>query len=464
MNKFALSIVLGSCAAGFLTSCDDENIGSSIVNGDVSIEVDSSFTVTGHSVRYADFNSRSESLLIGRLSAEGFGDLEAYFASRLMPANAISIPDTIPLDSVKGMRLRFRMKSTDFTGDSLAPQQLTVYNLTKQLPDDINNTTDLDGYYDTSSPLGVSSYTVTALGTDNVNSANRSINIELSKDFARELVYKYRTTPSVFQWPDKFAELFPGIVVKSTFGRGLVANISNTEFITYYNVPAKKTVVVDGVGVVRDTLHTDSTSIFAITPEVLSANLMQMRPAQNIVERIAAGECIMMSPGGYNVEVAFPAQDILNRYLSDNFNLGVINALTYEIPAHTVENSYDIAPPPYILMIKTSKMEEYFSNNDIPEDEDTDAFWAAYDASKGSYTFSSMRPYIVDLMRKGTVNPEDTQFTLVPVNITTEQAGSTYNPKTVVTGCRYYIAHPTICRLDIPGSKVKFTYSRQVIK
>lgn len=464
MNKFALSIVLASCAAGLLTSCDDENTGSSIVRGEVSIEVDSSFTVTGRSVRYADFDSRSASLLIGRLSAEDFGELEASFASRLMPANAISIPDTIPLDSVKGMRLRFRMKSTDFTGDSLAPQQLTVYKLTKQLPNDINNATNLDGYYDTSAPLGAVSYTVTALGTNNVNSANRSINIELSKDFARELVNRYRTDPSIFQWPDRFAQLFPGIVVKSTFGRGLVANISNTEFITYYNVPAKKTVVVDGVGVARDTLRTDSTSIFAITPEVLSANLMQMRPAQNIVQRITSGECILMSPGGYNVEVEFPAQAILNRYLSDNFNLGVINTLTYEIPAKSVENSYGITLPPYMLMIKTSKMKDFFLNNEIPEEDDTDAFWAAYDSSTGSYTFSSMRPYIIDLMQKGTVTPEDTQFTLVPVSITTEQAGSTYNPKTVVTGCEYYIAHPTICSLNIPASKVKFTYSRQVIK
>lgn len=467
MNRFPLYITLAvASSAALLSSCGDENnIGSSITKGEVTIEVDSLFSVSGRAIQDAQFDSRSLELLIGRLSAEGYGELEAGFASRLMPASTLPIPDSIPLDSVKSMVLRFRYHSNAFTGDSLAPQQLSVYRLTRQLPDDIDNTTDLTGYYDESAPMGSRSYTVTALGTVNSQKGTRSIDVPLSPEYAREVIRQYRTDPSVFQWASSFAEVFPGIVVKSTFGRGLVANISNTEFVTYYNTPARTTVIVDGVGVARDTLRRDSASLFAITPEVLSANIMRLRPSQNIVSRVAAGECILMSPGGYNVQIDFPAQQIVERYLNDNFNLGVINTLTYTVPAQTIANTYNIAPPPYLLMVKSHKAREFFASNSLPEENDKEVFWAAYDADKKQYMFSNMRPYIIDLMQRNTpITEEDTQFTLVPVSITTETAGSSYNPRTIVTKCQYYIAHPSMCLLDIPASKVKFTYSRQVIK
>ena len=94
--------------------------------------------------------------------------------------------------------------------------------------------------------------------------------------------------------------------------------MTNTEFIAYYERKVKKTVVENGVGVSRDTIVTDSATLFAISPEVLSANLITLKPSQNILEMVAAGQQVLMSPGGYNVEIDFPAQDILNRYNSDN--------------------------------------------------------------------------------------------------------------------------------------------------
>ncbi len=459
----AVAALVASCA---LSSCDDDSqVGSSITKGEVSIEVDSLFTVVGRSVRPERYDSRSADLLIGRLKAEGYGELESYFAGRLMPATSLSIPDTIKEEAVTGMNLRFIFPSSAFTGDSMAPQQLSVYKLTRQLPDDIDNATDLDGFYDPSSPLGTKSYSATAIGTTNANKTKRSVTVPLGADYARSVVRQYRKDASVFQWPATFAKYFPGIVVRSTFGRGMVANMTNTEFIAYYERKVKKTVVENGVGVSRDTIVTDSATLFAISPEVLSANLITLKPSQNILEMVAAGQQVLMSPGGYNVEIDFPAQDIINRYNSDNFNIGVINTLTYTVPVSHIENSYGINPPPYLLMVKSAKMKEFFASNSIPEEDDDEVFWAKYDKEKKEYVFSSLRPYITALMRDGgEVKPEDMRFTLVPVNITTEQAGSSYNPRTVVTACRYYIAHPTMCVLDIPASKVKFTYSRQVIK
>lgn len=454
----ASSVILPSCE-------DDNNVGGSITPGEVSIEVDSLFTVSGRSVRSPKFDSAVSDLLIGRLSAEEYGELQAAFTGQLMPAAELSIPDTIPLEDVSGMTLRFSFKKSNFTGDTLAPQQLTVYPLTRQLPSDIDNTFDPSGYYDPSNSMGSASYTASTLGLSSKSTGTGCVNVPLSPQFAREVVKRYRTDPSIFQWPEAFAKIFPGIYVRSSFGRGLVLNFSNTEFITYYHYTRKVNVVENGQSVSRDSVFTDSTTLFAISPEVLSANLLSIKPAPSLLERIQLGQQILQSPAGYNVEVDFPAQAILDRYLTDNFNLGVINTLTYTVPATTIKNDYGLTPPPYLLMIKTSKMDEFFAMDKIPEENDTEAFWASYNEDKGWYEFTSIRPYIVKLMQDGAeVKEEDCKFTLVPVSITTELVGPSYAQKTVVTKCTPYVAHPSLCILDIVNSKVKFTYSRQVIR
>jgi hypothetical protein len=76
-----------------------------------------------------------------------------------------------------------------------------------------------------------------------------------------------------------------------------------------------------------------------------------------------------------------------------------------------------------------------------------------------------MRDYIVDIMDKyGTEVPEDdTDFTLVPVNITTETVtdSSTGSSKVVVTYCAPFILRPTMGLLDFDRASVKFIFSRQ---
>ncbi|MCM1318958.1 MAG: DUF4270 domain-containing protein [Muribaculaceae bacterium] len=457
-----LSIVLGIA----LPSCDDEdNIGSSIAKGEVTIVVDSTFTVTGRTVRATNIDSRSGDLLIGRLSAEDYGELNASFVGRLMPAASLIIPDSIPLESISGMSLRFTFKSDGFTGDTLAPQQLSVYSLTKQLPSGIDNTFDPEGYYDESSPLGSASYTATDLKVIDSKTKVGYVNVPLKKEFAREVVAQYRKDPTVFQWPETFAQYLPGIFVKSTFGRGLVLNFTNSEFLTFWTYNAKTNKVVDNTSIVVDTLLTDTTSLFSISPEVLSANLLRTTPAESIRQRVAQGEYVIQSPAGYNVEIDFPAQAILDKYMTDDFNLGVINTLTYTLPVTVPTNTYGITAPPYMLMIKTSMLSSFFQQNKVPETDDTNVFWASYNSQTGEYVFNNLRPYIVELMKRGSqVNPEDVKFTLVPVNLTTETVGYGTAQKTVVTECVPYISHPSLCIVNLADSKVKFTYSRQVIR
>lgn len=459
-----------------LFSCEDGSYlpGDSLLRGDVSIEIDSTFVVTGRSIEYTTINSKSMTQLLGHLSVPEYGDLDCSFVSQLMAAGSLGIPDSIPTENVDSMRVRFRFANTAFTGDSLAPQQLKIYQLTKQLPSDIDNNFEPTGYYDPSNPIGVKSYTASHLGMndevfkgqyygDNYNPTwERAIWVKLPKDFSTKVVTEYRTNPSTFQSPTSFAEYFAGIYVKPTFGKGLVVDITNTEVISYYHHTKRVTVVENNVPVTKDSVMVDSATLFCVSPEIVSSNNIKYRPSQSLKNRIDAGETIVVAPVGYNVEIDFPAQAILDKYTTAGFNMAVINDLTLSIPVENVKNDHGLMPPPYLLMVKTSEMDKFFADKKVPDGKNS--FWAEYNSSTQCYNFTSMRQYILDLLHSGeAVSEEDCNFTLVPVWMTTE-AQNAYESTTVVTKCTPFISRPTMGRLNLDKAKVKFMFSKQNLR
>jgi hypothetical protein len=468
MNKTQLFASLLIGGGLWLVSCSDDSvIGESLANDEISITIDSAFKVSGHSVYVPDFDSRSRTLILGGVNVPEYGKLSASFVTQLMSATAMNISDTIPVDSVCGMNLKLSYRRQAITGDSLAPCQVKVFALNKDLPSDIMSNFDPTGYYDPSSPIGVKNYTASALGrTDSLYKTDLygHISIPVSLDLAKSVFNRYRNDPSVFQWPSTFVKYFPGLYVENTFGSGCVVNITVGEVALYYNYGKREGYADDdGVYRYRWVSAVDSVTLFSTAPEVLSSNNLSVKISDNITSKVAAGEPVLFAPNGYHVRIKFPTQDIINKYWSDTFNVGMVNNLTFSLPVSNIKNDYGITPPPYLLMVRTCDLDTFFENNSVPDN--VRSFWGTYASSTGLYTFTSMRDYIVDIMDKyGTEVPEDdTDFTLVPVNITTETVtdSSTGSSKVVVTYCAPFILRPTMGLLDFDRASVKFIFSRQ---
>ena len=466
--KRLLSIVLPCVliAVSFL-SCEEEGtIGSSLSKSEVTIIVDSSFKATGKTVEVKSINSKSMTQLIGRLSVPEYGNLTCSFVSQFMPAISLDIPDSITVDLVDSMKLCLSFNNGNLTGDSLAPQQLKVYRLNKQLPSDITNTFDPTGYYDISGLIGTKSYTGSALGMNDTllnKNETRSIYIELSQETAINIFNEYRNNPETFQWHSNFVNYFPGIFVEQSFGRGCVINITSTDVRIYYHTVQKtNTTDDDGKVVTTDKIIKDSTTVFTVSPEILSSINIKYNISESLKNKVSEGEFIITSPAGYNVEVYFPTQEILDKFITSDYNLAVINNLTFTIPVNEVSNDYGITPPPYLLMVKTSEIDNFFASSLIPDNKTS--FYASYDSEKKQYDFTSMREYIVELRKNGGITDEkDCTFTLIPVEIEMETSGYD-NSTMVVSLCTPYISRPSMCSLDMENAKIKFTYSKQSIR
>ncbi len=465
MKKFTAAILLSIPALCLMTACQDEisEVGNTLSRGEVTISVDTlKLNLNGHSDYSPKFDARAATNLLGRLQTEEYGELDCSYVTRLLPTPALGIPSDIPEEQIDSMKVIITVPRGSLAGDSLAPQQVKVYRLTSQIPSDIDNAFDPTGYFSEETLLGSKNFTLSALALSSSNYASDKaiqIRVPLSRESALEVVRKYRTEPEVFQWPSTFAQWIPGIYVAHSFGRGCVANVTQTKSCIYYHYDSTEVVVEDGHSVTKPVVKVDSVTNFVTSPAVLSSNRVSYSPS-SLLQSMAVNKCVVTAPGGFVTRFRFPAEEILKKYNEADHSLTVVANLIMTLPASKIEGKVDINVPPTLAMIPTSKVDEFFANQQIPDN--VTSFWGTYSSSKGTYTFTSMRQFITNLAQKGISSEDELDYTLVPVLLGTETSSD--GSVTSVTSCTPYMASPAMTVLDTEKASFVFTFSRQILK
>ncbi len=135
--KKIFNVLLAVAALLALYACTDETIGVSITDSVSSIIEDSSFVITGHSVRNDRVQMRTSTKMLGSLYADGFGSIAAEAVTMWMPAVKIDTAG-VSVDMIDSCRLQLRLPyRSGFTGAPLAPMRLNVYCLNRSLPNPI---------------------------------------------------------------------------------------------------------------------------------------------------------------------------------------------------------------------------------------------------------------------------------------------------------------------------------------
>lgn len=451
--------IIAALAIVGVVSCNDSaGVGGSLAEEDVVIVIDSNFTVTASDVRNNVVQSRTLSQLIGDIAAPGYGSIHSDFVGQMMPSLEL---DTVKSENIDSVKLFVQMNRGDFVGDSLVPMGLEVYRLNRDLPYPIYSDFDPDGYYDPQAPLASAVYTAsTANEPDSIKKLEviyKALPLPLS--LGRELMNAYADNPAVFADPETFAsQVFKGLYIKSSYGSGRITDFTTTSIRIYYH---------------RNVYNTDSAryelknyvgDYFAVTPEVVVNNNIRYTPADELVAMTSSDRPVLAAPAGYEAEIRFPLHEVMasyNRYASMN---RVLNALTFELPVEAIDNKYEIAPPPYVLLILKNKKDEFFATNSLCDN--VTSFYATYNATNGSYTFSGLANYLVKMLEKGDITPDDYTFTLTPVQVNTENSASSssyydyyYGTSSVVSSIVPYVSKPAMCRIIPSDAKIKLTFS-----
>lgn len=471
INKYSgLILLVGFISA--LTACEDENssVGSIIAPGEVSITVDTFyFDLGANPVAISSFDSKTGNLMIGSIQTPDYGSLNCSFVTRLMCAPQLDVPDSLfTTQRVDSCKLIIGAQRKEIVGDSLAPQQFTIYKLNKQLPSDINNLFNPEGYYDPAEPFAVKNYTVSSISeTDSIfyNNTYVELSVKLPKSFGEEIFTAYKETPEIFAWPQTMAkEFLPGFYFKPTFGKGCVANIQTVYLGVFYHSLEPATMIENGDTISYIKHVPQVTFPFAVSPEVLSSNNITYTPSQQVIDRNGSSEngVVITTPGGYIASFDFPAQPLIDRYYEKNIHLSTVNDLILYIPAEPLDSESGISVAQNVLLVKTSEYDDFFNDNKVPDN--ISSFTGVYDAVNKRYFFSTMRSYFQELLKKDTLTKEDLEFTIVPIEIETETQNSYYgNGTTYVTKCKPYTSKPTMTLLKTNEAVVTFSFSTQMI-
>ncbi len=475
MKKLLFMAAAALCLSA-VTSCDDNisSIGSSIVEDQVEIMVDSTFVITGHSVPNTEVQARTVLQLLGSITAGSYGTFESSVVTQFMPTQNF-ITEGVTDQTIDSVKLIMRVPLGAYVGDSMAVMGLTAYPLTQPLPANITSSFNPKDYFDPSQPMGSTMYTVNggALNDSLASFPYRIVSMHLGKELGQKLLNRYKDSPSTFSSPTAFAQWFPGLYLRNTFGSGRVVQVDSTVISMYY----RQILPVDDAKNPRDTTIYRTSSYLAVTPEILTNNNMTYAMAPELIDRAQAGEPIIIAPIGYDVQLNFPAQALVDRIHSTGSDFTVLNSLSLSIPVEEIANDHGITPPPYVLLVKKSMKEEFFRKSLLPDN--VNSFYAAYDSYKRSYTFNDMRGYILDVLEKNTVTTDDEEFIICPVTISFEQKASASNSMLyyyyygaalndeqsyIVAGVTPYVNRPAMAKLSLDKSKIVFTYSVQQIK
>lgn len=454
------------------SSCEDETttIGSSIAAGEVSITIDSLyFDLNANAVPLANFDSKTGNLMVGSIQTKDYGNLNCSFVTRLMCSPSLDVPDSLlSVERVDSCKIIMGALRNEIIGDSLAPQRLTVYRLNKELPSDINNLFNPEGYYNPAQPLASKSYTVSAIASSDSAFYNNSyvdITVDLPLSFGKEVFQKYIEEPEIFAWPQSMAkEFLPGLYVEPSFGKGCVANIKTLYVAVFYHHLAETTDVIEGDTITSIKHVSNVTFPFAVSPEVLSSNNITYDPSALIVNRNSSDEegVVITTPGGYVATFDFPAETVIERYNEKNTHLSTVNDLILYIPAEEYETSSGLSVAENLLLVKSSEYENFFNENKTPDNETS--FTGVFDPINNRYYFTTMRSYILNLLNKDKITAEDVEFTIVPVEIETETESNYYgNTTTYVTKCKPLTSKPTMTLLRTDQAMVTFSFSTQMI-
>lgn len=470
LRQFTYSAVLASLSLFTLASCEDEinSIGSSLSGSEVAISIDSlTVDVLANCVKVENIDARAGVCQLGRLDIPGYGSLEEAYVSQLLAASSLAVPDSIGIDRVDSTKLIISIPRNLSVGDTTAPQQLTVYRLTRPLPSDIKSNFSPEGYYNPDEPVNSKNYTLSGLNLKDslfTHASSLEVAVSLPNQWGKDAFAAYRNNKEIFQWPSSFCKEFPGLYIRPSFGRGAMANISSTKVMVYYHYFIERNVVEDEVSVKKQVAIKDSVALFASAPEVLSSSLIAFRPDLSLTQMADAGRKIISAPLGYTVDFTFPAKQLLEQYWASDKNLSVINNLTLTFPASAVENDYGLLPPPDLLMIRKKDIDAFFNEGKVPDN--ITSFRGKYSSINGRYEFGSMREYIVSLKNKQhSLSQEDLEFRLIPITVESETATNSDGSTTsYIIKCSPYLTRPALAEIFMNRANVIFTFTNQLVK
>lgn len=392
-----------------------------------TVQVDSVFSKTKYPV-------------LGEYIDPVFGTIKSDYAGEFYFPESSSFKDGAVIDSVI-----LKVSYNSIIGDSLAPMQLSVYEITKPLPrnKDYTNIHPKE-FADMSAPIGSAIFSGknSTWRTETYSSGYNAqtvtiyeINVKLPIEMGEKFLTEYQKPGhGKLVNTDTFKEFFPGLYITTTFGNSTILNVNLTSFHIHYHYTD-----VGGSSQKTDTIRPDQMRL-NITPEVTQINYVENKNNQLLIE--SSEHTFVKSPAGVNTEITFPFSKIHNKLRSQALNLA--NLTIYAYPDAFEDETVKLSPPQYLLLINKDSLDGFFEKRKLPDNR-TSFISDAFNSNTYSYNFGNIST-MVNHYNELHTTAFDLIYYLVPVDVTfgTDQYGRPSSNATAI----YNQMKPSAVMLD----------------
>ena len=424
-------------------ACDDKlnDVGGTIQppSDNISVSLDtlatSARTISMHDSIYA----RTINGVLGKYQDELFGTVKSdYLAQFFFPDSAKFEKNLTQIDSVQ-----FVIDFVNFSGDSVAPMGLSVYEVNKSLVQDFYTNANPAEFCDLSKTIAKQAYTI--VGARKIaSSSQRAIIANLDNSFALNLYNAYHK--GTITDNESFNNYFKGVYVTTDFGSSSLIDVLYTSIDIYYKYNDVKGNYNNTQDTIRSTRFT-----LTVTPEVIQLNHIQnTNPSELFVE--GTGSTYLKTPAGVYTELDFPLKDI--REDMTRLNMNTVTSAQFLVNGNTQaeDNSNSITNRPQnVLLIDKDSISSFFTSRRKIQADGITSFTTARNTSYNTYSFNNVSEMINYYNKKGV---DKLTLVLIPVDVSTDTSGS-------ALGIYNYLKPSTaILRSDPSNMKLNLVYNR----
>jgi hypothetical protein len=299
-------------------ACEDSSIleiGDSILPDEDKIEVfRDTIPITLRTVKTDSIYAKAINATLGEYYDPTFGILNAGFACQFYPSIRFQNLDNLIDGKIDSIYLDIYYS---YMGDSLAPMELTVYPVNKQLEKNYYTTVNPEQFADMSHPLSKYAYTA-----KNQNISNYYLYGRLSVPMPVEWVQKYvdaiREDSTINQDKNKFINMFPGLYLKSTFGSGCLIYTGSKITDAYTQIRIQYRTKEEGTSYEGGDSIRKRYAYWAVTKEVIQINAYK----NTQIDDLLLNDTItyIKSPAGVFTELTIPIPEIIQKIGKKQFS------------------------------------------------------------------------------------------------------------------------------------------------
>ncbi|HCC86638.1 MAG TPA: hypothetical protein DEQ06_08685 [Porphyromonadaceae bacterium] len=413
-------------------SCDDtlDPVGFTIQPGmdNLTVGIDT-LQLMSRTIQLDSIYARTTNPVLGEYLDPVFGSIKSgYMGEFYLPKGAGFKPGAT-VDSVKAV-----LSYTTMMGDSLAPMELSVYELNRSLKD-AGNYTHINPaeYVDMTNPIGKKVFTGknNTYHTEYYSSGYTTqpykvydIHVDLPMTIGERFLNEYnKPEHGMLNNLNQFRQFFPGLYFTTSFGKSTILNVNTTSLNVHYHYTE-----AGGSSSGEDTVRSDALRLY-ITPDVTQINTIRSNNQQLLEENDS--HTYVKSPAGVVTEITFPFSEIHHELKSRALNLA--NFTLYALPDAMENPLVKISPPDYLLLVNRDSLDGFFEKGKLP-DNITSFLSDKFDATTYSYKFNNISSMMNYYNRTMGENPEDLVYYLIPVDAiftTVQQSPYSYGSQTL---------------------------------